>query len=857
MKRREIEAEIEVFKAAKEDEYGEYERHLRERWKRKQKVTGEAATCDSDVKHNGLTHIGTALHRSGILKEGSRFEEEPDELPFAISSPAALMALNEQNSPDPVTTADDSLESALPQSLDCETRTKEHFNDTSTNETNDKDKSPPFEAEIQVAGLFTPRYLPLLEGTDAYSRSSPVPISSRPITPPRPHTEPPVETYHSSDGSSSPGATLASSLKNSAGGELGSVFSRQLKLKSPKRVSFKLDEEKAVPSRSTPPQTALTFGSDTDLCEDPDAIDVEQVEKLDMDDTVHSPQSSPFGNNMTTSVVIQTPPSAIPLPYRDDLVVPTKTINGVMESAVGGQFLEGGISPRTDDHDWEPVDKGDVQVGFDSVDDDEDLFDMDETLPVSPTDEDGSTNNPDRSTSPDLDADGFWSAPSDIIATPHGLREAASLPKYSPISSFGSLGMPQSTLPGRRGSLPFNFDNLQKSTLPSSSLANGLSSQFHKQMNGGFRRRSVTKYIEETPDASPKQGGTSPQPDNSSEEEEEISPTTFGSSVPITIQRRENKRGLNKTAAVEEEETSPSPTRVPAATDGNTDIDDLDGDDLYSNSPLRPSHIHESATGDPLFTADEEYLEGPKLSSTTTRSNSNPHSIVTPPHNHNFIKFATPFPSHPVPTDHSVPTTVTLSQSASPTTTAAVAPRQLQSSPLSPLTPSSREASLNTHGISTPQPNRTQLLNPFISSPKASQYLTPLAARVAAEAEENGFNDGIGSVVGGVDGRTGYDPAVDTGRRGSLALLHGITSLRGTSGTGFATLGGSVNGKGKQAAGSFATGPAIGIKGPEGKTIGDLGLGLCGIAPEQMSFSMRLALEEHMENMTCQGVRGR
>lgn len=868
LKRREIEAEIEVFKLSKEDEYAEYERCLRERWKRKQQkqtVTGDEVTRDSDVKHDCLTHTGTALHRSGILKEGSRFEEELDELPFAISSPAAFMALNEQNSADPVKTVDDPLEAMPPHAPDCETQsTKKHLNDQSTNQTKNTDKSPPFEEEIQVAGLFTPRFLPLIEGTDAYPRSNPVAISPRPITPPGPHTGSLVEISHNSDGSSSPDAPLASSLKNLAGSGFSSRFSHQLKLKSPKRVSFKLDEEKAIPSRSTPPQTALTFGSDIDLCEDPDAIDVEQVEKLDLRDSTHSPRSSPFGSSIMTGVVIQTPPSVIPLPYRDDLVVPTKITNGVAELAGGGQFLEGGISPRMDDHDWEPVDKGDVHVGFEPVDDDEDLFDMDETLPVSPTDEDGSTNNPDiRTTSPDFDADGFWNAPSDIIATPHGLREAASLPQYSPISSFGSFGVSRNTLPGRRGSLPFSFDNLYKSTVPGSLPANGPSSQLHngKQMNGGFRRRSVTKYMEETPETSPKQephykgkaiaqGGMRFRSDTFTEEEEEVSPTTFGSSAPITIQTRETKRRLNKAPTVAEEDISPSATTALAATDGNSDIDALDDDGLYGDSPLRRSHIHDSPPGDPLFATDEEYLEGQNLCSSSIHVSSSLGGTVTPPHNPNFIQFATPFPSHPVPAKHTTATSTPLSRSASSTfssTTASATPRQLQSSPLSPAPP--REASLNI----TSQPNRTQLLNPFISSPKASQYATPLAARVAAEAEENGFE--IGSVVGGVDGRTGLDPAVNTGRRSSFALLHGITGARGTNGTGFATLGGSVNGISKKAVGSFATGLAIGIKGAECKTMGELGLG--GIAPENMSFSMRLALEEHMENVMSPGVRGR
>jgi len=244
-----------------------------------------------------------------------------------------------------------------------------------------------------------------------------------------------------------------------------------------------------------------------------------------------------------------------------------------------------------------------------------------------------------------------------------------------------------------------------------------------------------------------------------------------------------------------------------------------------------------------LFATDEEYLENQTIS---FHISSDPDETRSTPRNPNTITFATPFPSHPVPTN-----VLTTSVSSSPF------PRSI--SPTSPSTTGTatpRTSLLAMVGNTAPSSepvvsHRSQLLNPFISSPKSSPYATPLAARVAAEVEENGLYDGIGSVVGGVDGRTGLDPAVDTGRRSSFALLQGIVSARGANGPGLA---GSVTGKGKKLAGSFVGGTGIGIKGADGKAMEGLGLG--GIAPENMSFSLRLALEEHMD-MMGPSVRGR
>jgi len=938
IKRREIDEEIEAFKIAKEEEHAEYERRLRERWRRKKekrnKAKEQVAAADEEqeardvgVKHHGSTSSASSSAqnnsqpRSGILKEQSRFDEEPDELPFAISSPAALMALNEQNSTaDPLTSEATPPQPLTPRAQTSEASDPPEMEGSREKEVKEeKDKSPPFEEEIQLAGLFTPRYLPLLD--DTYSRTSPIATSPRPITPIRSHSEPPAQspTYTRP---TSPGAPLASSLKHSS--SYSSGFSsgsgpRHLKPKSPKKVSFKLDEAKPVPSRSTPPQTALTFGDDDiDPSEDLDTMEIEQVEALNSIGVNQRSTASLFGGKMAAIIPLpelQQAPSASPS-YRDSLVVPTRISDGLVEVAGGGQFREGGISPRTDDHDWESVDRGDVNgSGFGSVDDDEDLFDMDETLPVSPTDEDGSSGDPNiRSQSPDFE-EAIWmgvAAPSDIIATPHGLREAASLPKYSPISPFGSLGIPQSELPstGRRGSVPFSFENLERvgvlGSLPRSTNANpnngssGNRNGNGRKMNGGFRKKSMQKYVNGELDAPPPkmmnqdwsskgksiEGGMRfhSEPLLGEEEGVVLSPATFGSSLPMAIQGRE-REGLRKMARVvhaveEEEELSPGTVSAPTGDVGD-DRDILDEVEAYGDSPHRPAHVHDSPSGDPLFATDEEYLEQRVSVVVDISPESDPESVASPPRRNSSITFTSPFPPHCIPQKHIKRNSIAAtSQSQSPSpTSGGTTPRQSLDPNLSSVSRCSGDSPRSTRGgnNTTPQSrpyviqqhSRQQLLNPFSSPAYASPYATPLAARVAAEAEENGFDDGIGSVVGGVDGRTGLDPSIpaNEGRRGSLALLQGLNARAGGGNSvvgGNSFLGESLLGGGNgKRAGSFAGqggagvgGVGIGIVGG-GRGRGGLGeeLGGGGVPLEKMSFSMRLALEEHMEK--AGSIRGR
>lgn len=140
-------------------------------------------------------------------------------------------------------------------------------------------KSPPFEKELQVAGLFAPCYLPLLEDR----RIDPAPHS--PAEPPPP--PPPMADNAKSSPNGSPPVPLASSLKSSSGSYFDASGRSGRKPKSPKKVTFQFDDESSVPSRSSPPPTKLVWsfgaveggGDDHDGGDDDD--DYEEVDDGD------------------------------------------------------------------------------------------------------------------------------------------------------------------------------------------------------------------------------------------------------------------------------------------------------------------------------------------------------------------------------------------------------------------------------------------------------------------------------------------------------------------------------------------------------------------------------------------------
>ncbi|KAI5787017.1 hypothetical protein DFH27DRAFT_528233 [Peziza echinospora] len=1203
-KRKEVDEDIEAYRAMKEEEYAAFERRLRRRrsvllqQQQERRKVGESEEREGELSTTsgsgpgeggsigyddgdeesaggggeggetvrrrhlaGVKNGGGALHKEDEDEdeEGDREveEEEEDVLPFAISSPEGLLALETLKidgadvdgdesgfagigvaaaQPDeaallsvtviPVaaTTSDattiatttdspgpshkviaQNLAEAQPVSDNSNSTTS-----TSTISTSSAATIPErFDEGLQAAGLFTPRYLPLLLD-DTFSRSSSTkplsvftdldsPTSSpiaaaantvpaRPTTPIR--TSVPITAPTSSSSISggsanratSPGAPLASSLKNSASSGFSSsaASARNLKLKSPKKVSFKLDETKAVPSRSTPPQTILTFQPDE---EDPEAVDIEQLETLDdlasaftagqgratvttttkgttvvggggggsggsgagrampksviVDRMSESPASSlisqglvtPLTTNITTILedgsVVQL--NSLSSATGDRRAMNTFNSNNQNSAAVIGLSSAGGH----DHDDWESVEG--PHVNGDEDDDEEDLFDMDETIPLSPEDlVDVSSSAPVAVLRPvvEFDQEAIWAgvtALSNVIATPHGLREVGSLPKFDPMSASliagsGSHKLPSNFPVGRRGSIPFSFGNLEEV----GSLANngggggGVAaslpalSGFDKE-SGRIRRRSVRKYYPDEPDAPPKRdykgkgrvddrgkGGpmyadyVNEVLEEGEDEDATIPASTFGSSVPITIYRPEKaaaaKPSTNTVVEEDAEEEEEGSIVNQQQEDGTGDIqngaseeendededeDDDDDGDRDGSGRRRGSSNHYNHSPPDIFFSEGEIGDGaagggrlsPQADSHIFQTDEDHEEMsVTPTVKHRPISISV---QAPPPSQSSQQQTANANTSGSlrsmdlspgqsgspfsigsisPGSTAPPAPptittshthHNLRTSPPTSSTTSSPFSSSfsagennynnknyhNTQHEQSEKPrlpqslnavnnlyhsthhqhkhHQQQLLNPFLSSP--SPYKTTLAARIAAEAETGDDPHGIGSVVGGIDGRTGLDPYVGGGslsmslagagaggRRASLATLlssvkehqvsqggGGSLRVRGmTTGAG----GGSYLGVGAGGGGSYLNRNSLRRGGMEEMKSAELlreqaqdenagGIVISGnggaaggrnqmieelaLRPERMSFSMRLAVEEHMEKAGRVGVTGR
>jgi hypothetical protein len=228
----------------------------------------------------------------------------------------------------------------------------------------DQHRSPPFEKELQVAGLFAPCYLPLLEDR----REAP------PMPPPSP-----TKDSSSSSRNSSPTAPLASSLKSSS--YLDSANGR--KPKSPKRVTFQFEDEASVPSRSSPPAARVTwnFGAIDNVEEgeyDEEVEDTEDTEEMFIEDVrdveghVEDVTAVNFASGSGSGHM-----GDFSRHQGDQLVTPTSLDND-KEDAVPA------ANPQAQS--WTP--QLDCSAANDCTttddDDDEALFDLDEMVPDAP-----------------------------------------------------------------------------------------------------------------------------------------------------------------------------------------------------------------------------------------------------------------------------------------------------------------------------------------------------------------------------------------------------------------------------------------------------------------------------------------
>lgn len=715
-KRREIEAEIGVFRIAKEAEYRELEKQLREEQKsqsnKKRKrenggarsVSGGGKEQDTDATHatagvtlsdDGDTGFTGKGHKVGSINYGA--------LGLGDSKP------------------NDTLKLEFP---DCQKQIG--FDGSSVSSVSNSScttTSPPFEKELQAAGLFTPRYLPLLD--DNYFRPTSPPTSSMPQDPSTSETQtlpqqvmPKLANIPSSSsraGNTSPAYPLASSLKSSSGSSTSTMSkSGTTKQKSPKRVTFQFEDEDSVPSRSSPPPTKVhwTLENENYALEDDGFVEYEG-EEVDEDGSGEKGKLEQTEQVTIEAMVGGRFPG-------DELVVPTTVgggAPGVVQKSSGFDGL--GISGIPGPTNGTNGDNGDSNsddelTSYDDDDDEVALFDLDETIPEvkddpsPPRDYSALTNSPQTVTNARLTASSFPMLPSFTPSVPTVPSSAS-----QSILTFGKSPGPRPGLPRvRRGSLSSSLSPLTKqaqfqqepiaSSLPNFGWkgADPPKTGFVPTPGGRFRRRSIVKYdLAEDEVASFKGKGKGKETQRAiseaSDEEDDVgfslSKSPNATSLPMSISRL-------SPAAFAAMSNKSRPQKPPTQLVTNNDIPDP------APVTARPS---------------------PKLRSPLSAAASFPVQPIAPKMDSADILA-------------SMPSSFTMADNASP----------------------EKNDSVSSYRRSSP----------FPSAYDRTPYRTVYAAEVAAAAaldDEADYGGALESVVGGVDGRTGLDPDISSSYRAS------------------------------------------------------------------------------------------
>jgi hypothetical protein len=401
------------------------------------------------------------------------------------------------------------------------------------------EKSPPFEKELQVAGLFAPCYLPLLEDR----RTSPLHISTTPPQSPMPQAAAAHEQrqadlsnitppqHHSPDSHPYP---LESSLKSSSSSSLGTSVRKP---KSPKKVTFQFEDENAVPSRSSPPPAKViwNFGpvddDDDDEYDEANEDDYEEVEEYIED--VIDPRDIGYGEEEGhEGTVEQVKVPSLPTKsgwqsvgeryHGDELVIPTMSSYFGVDHGEGGPISAVVTRPlKSPDQSGSPDQRdsnlphnGTAQMKGDNkrsdADDDDGLFDLDETVPDEPN-----HTPPHRDLSPLLEAQRASQhlaspATNDLSLPPPSLAARVPLPQsFDPHITFGKSPV-AAAFPNPTSSLSASFTHTPlrssgrapppspfqiASSLPASSVWGPPSTEDSTR----FRRRSIIKYIPSPP----------------------------------------------------------------------------------------------------------------------------------------------------------------------------------------------------------------------------------------------------------------------------------------------------------------------------------------------------------------------
>ncbi|KAF8244366.1 hypothetical protein K440DRAFT_636318 [Wilcoxina mikolae CBS 423.85] len=427
-------------------------------------------------------------------------------------------------------------------------------------------KSPPFEKELQVAGLFAPCYLPLLEDR---RRDPPPPLSPTELAMGAADNS---SSPKSAGSPESPAVPLASSLKSSSGSYFDSTGGGRSgrKPKSPKKVTFQFDDENSVPSRSSPPPTKIvwSFGGTEDE-DDYEEVEDDASEELHMADAsgpgAGYDNYSPEDRSVVQQVENVAMPTAtffpisgglenlghFPRSHGDQLVTPLAfgTFGADNGSGAATVSPDSNISPKAEN--WTSQlnsSPTNGNMGMTDDDDDDALFDLDETVPDEPQ-----QTPPHRDLSPLIEAamaaqqlpasTNDFSLPSPLRAS---YAAAVPLPGSLDPISFGkspltSTGFQQKYTSAFSASFtlgpkqpdsrsPAIIPSPVASSLPATSMW-GFASP--RPENGRFRRRSINKYIPSPPPEEETSAVRSPE---TIPEDAPISP--FGTSMPVTITPR-------------------------------------------------------------------------------------------------------------------------------------------------------------------------------------------------------------------------------------------------------------------------------------------------------------------------------
>ncbi|CUS11996.1 unnamed protein product [Tuber aestivum] len=725
-RRKELDAEMEAFRASKESEYKAFERKLREEHKLRKRKR-EAASVDNGLQlsnDNNVTTTDASPPYATVANTAAPERENGN-----LCSTWSEVGCGGRVSPDVGESKhDDALRSELTASLPAQ--------QPGSSESN----SPPFDKDLQAA--FTPRYLPLLD-KDYQSPPSPPPnkIMSSPPLSPKP-TLPKIATIPGRSGNSpgSPAAPLASSLKSSSGSSFGTTGkSAGMKQKSPKRVTFQFEDESSVPSRSSPPPAKVRWSLEDGMDSECGLVDDDEFGSTGDKEAVEAGQEGPGESGKVEQIGHAAKLASSEM---------TRGVESVVPTALSEPFT--GSKPSVDDDSFEEVQfgdeasrngakgvNGDLGEGLDMEtpdgdDSDGDLFEMDETAAErkeSPPHRDYSallnTTKPPFQRSP-FSGQSFPPLPS---FTP--VPSSVPAPQVDPSLTFEkSLGM-RSGFTAVRGGISASFNpslslepitsrvriGQEPYTSPiASSLPNigwGEASgkdSFVPTPGGRFRRRSIAKY--DVPDEDDAPGG---KPRPNIPEEDEPSPGLFGqspnaASLPMAIARNSPLAPLSGSASSKSPTPLPnygSPTAIPEVPD---------------ETPLsgRPSPVLPSLATEPVLNPNTESIK--QVSSADILAD--------------------------VPASEPAPATT------------------------------AKGDLVSSYRLTSPFPSAPIL-------PTTSPYRTAHAAEVAAST----FDDELESVVGGVDGRTGLDPdassfqtaagtSINRRRSGSVAVPQDVRPER-------------------------------------------------------------------------------